>query len=104
MAGAGAGRAWPPSLTAGSRDHRRGLATPIAHIRKAEPKRDNASCGVLVIAPLITPLLVGGMRRAPVALDAHFVLLIEVVKVPTASALPDLRLPASSRQPVRAFD
>src|ERR1700734_501559 len=86
------------------RDHgRSGLAAVITHIWQAEPQRDDTRGEIAVVAPLVAPLLVDGMCRVSVDLHAHGIVLVEVVEIPAAGALPDSRLPHGGRKPVRAF-
>ena len=94
-----------PSSRAGAAQRRRRPRSRIGDHpgRQAEPERDDAPDRVGVVAALVTPLLVSGMRRGPVEFRAHPVLLVEVVEVPVAGALPDPDLPSGGRQPVRAF-
>jgi len=73
----------------------RGLASAITQVEKSEPERNDAEDRVSVIAALVSPLLVGGMRRGPVDLHSDPELLIEVVEVSVASALADSHLSAS---------
>jgi hypothetical protein len=101
---AGAGSAGPASFAKGCGDVRRALASTLAQFEKAEPEGDDAAEQVGVVAALITPLLVFGMRGGPVEFHAHAVLLVEVVQIPVAGALPDSRLPARHGEPVRALD
>ena len=56
-----------------------------------------------VVAALITPLLVLGMRGGPVEFHANPVRLVQVVEVPVAGVLPDSGLPPCCGKPVRAF-
>ena len=65
-AGAGVGGARPAAQAQHGGDGGRGLAAAIAQVRQAEPERDDALDRVGVVAALVAPLLVGGMRRSPV--------------------------------------
>ncbi len=53
-----------------SGDVSRALASVIAQFGEAEPERDDASEQVGVVAALVTPLLVLGMRGGPVEFHA----------------------------------
>jgi len=80
------------------------LAPVIAQFGEAEPERDDVAGQVGVVAALITPLLVLGVRSGPVEFHADAVGLVEVIQVPVARALPDSCLPSRRRKPVRALD
>ena len=100
-AGAGVGSARPAAQAQHGGD-----AAAVSHRRsprssKAEPERDDALGRVGVVAALVAPLLVGGMRRGPVEFRAHPVLLVEVVEVPVTGALPD-PAPVGERQAAHA--
>jgi hypothetical protein len=97
------GRAQPAVPTEHRGDVSRSLASVIAKVEKTEPERHEAADRVGVVAPFITPLLVGRVRRGPVEFHAHSELLVEIVEVSITRALPDPRLPASCGQPVRAL-
>ena len=75
----------------------------VWHRRSPRSARPNLSVTmpsdrVGVVAALVAPLLVSGMRRGPVEFRAHPVLLVEVVEVLVAGTLPDPRLPTSGGQ------
>jgi hypothetical protein len=97
------GRTRPAAQAQHGGHHSRGLAPAIAQVKSAEPERHNALDRVRVVAALVAPLLVGWVRRGSVEFHAYPVLLVQVVEVPVAGALSDIRLPESGGQPVRAF-
>src|SRR5579863_7633553 len=80
------------------------LTPAIAQVEKPEPKRDDAVDRVGVVTPLVAPLLVSGMSRSPVEFRAHPVLLVEVVEIPVARAVPDSGLAAGHGQAMWEFD
>jgi hypothetical protein len=63
---AGAGRARPAAVAQQAGYVTRGLASMIAEVEKPEPKREKAADRIDVVAPLVTPLLLGWVRRGPV--------------------------------------
>ena len=81
-----------------------GLATKIAYIEDSEPQRKDALDRVGRVTSLVTPLLVGRMRRGSIEFYAQQVFLVEIVEVPIACMLPDPHLPSRRRQPMWSFD
>jgi hypothetical protein len=80
------------------------LAPAIAELGEAEPEGDDVAGQVGIIAALVTPLLVFGMRGSTVEFHAHAELLEEIVEIPVARTLPDPCLPSRGRQSVRTLD
>ena len=80
-----------------------GLASAITQVGEAESQRDDPPDRIGVIPAFVAPLLIGGMRRGPIEFRANPVLLVQVVEVAVAGALPDARLPTRRGEPVRAF-
>ena len=101
--GTGTRAAGPSPATQQCGHGSRGIASAITQVKKSEPQRDDAADRIGVVAPLITPLLVGRVRSGPVEFRAHPVLGVKVVEIPVTCPLPDPGLPPSRGQPVRAF-
>ena len=108
MGQVGRGQGWgvpgQPSIAKDRGDEGGALAPVIAQFGETEPERDDAAEQVGVVAALVTPLLVLGMRGGPVEFHANPVILVEVVEVPVTDALPDSRLPTRYGKPMRTLD
>ena len=88
---------WPAVRAQDTSDVSCALAPVLAQFRETEPERDDAVEQIAVVTALVSPLLILGMRGGSVELHAYAVLLIEVVEVPVAGALPDPCLPGRDR-------
>jgi len=91
-----------------NRSDLRGGPAPAALIDKVEESDahgDGLGGGqVGTVTPDVPPSLVGRVGGGSVEFDAELVVLVEVVQVPAAIAVPDARLPSGCGQPMRALD
>ena len=75
----------------------------LGDIRPAVPQRPGSLDEVDVIPPRVTPAALGRMSRGAVEFHAQPVLLVQVVQVAHAAAVPALSLPPGRRQAVSAL-
>ena len=75
----------------------------LGDIGPAVPQRPGTLDDVDVIPPRVTPAALGRMSRGAVEFHAQPVLLVQVVQVAHAAAVPALSLPPGRRQPVSAL-